>query len=99
MGPETTRLTSALLALGRAYAEHKKLKLTTVGMYAVNDSQLFSNVERGILRTTTYDRAMEFFDAMWPKAGLPWPASVPRPIKPPRSRAAQSAPGAANVEG
>lgn len=77
MGPMTKLLTTHLARLAAAYAGHKNLKLSTLGIFAVNDAEFFTRAERGVLRTTGYDKALAWFEAHWPK-DLAWPAGVPR---------------------
>lgn len=78
MGPMTKTLTGHMAALSAAYAAHKVLELSSLGVYAVNDAEFFARAARGMMRTGTYDKAMAWFDAHWP-VDLAWPAGVPRP--------------------
>lgn len=74
--------TDTLLRLARMYAAHRKLKLSTLATYAVNDGKFFKSLAAGggcTLRRAA--RAVEYFNQNWP-ADLEWPRDITRPAKP-----------------
>lgn len=71
--------TENLLQLARLFSQHRKLKLSTLGVYSVNDGTFFARLEAGSTCTLrTAARVCEWFSAHWP-ADLEWPKTIPRP--------------------
>jgi hypothetical protein len=69
-----------LLCCARAYAETRKLQLSTLGRLAVNDARFFTNLE-GTATTFTarkYDEVIRWFSAQWP-SDQEWPHGIERP--------------------
>lgn len=72
-----------LVALADAYSAHSDLKLTTIGVYAVNDGKFFERLKAGGGCTIkTANNVLNWFNIIYP-ADLEWPADIPRP---PRSK-------------
>lgn len=71
-------LARRMLLVAKAFAEARKLALTSVGVYAANDRRFFVTLEAGKLdyRVRTYDRVMKYFRTNWPANGT-WPPSIP----------------------
>lgn len=65
---------SNLLKLARAYADHERIKLGTVGRYVHGTTKIFDRLEEGDVSISlrTYDQMMAKFRARWP-ADLAWP--------------------------
>lgn len=63
-----------VLKLARAYAEHKELRLETVGRYFHGTSKIFDSLENGSvsLGLRKYDDMIAKFKEKWPE-DLPWP--------------------------
>lgn len=70
-----------LTILAEAYSAHRGLKLSTVGVYAVNDGKFFDRIKAGggcTIRTA--EKVMSWFGDVYP-ADLEWPREIPRPPK------------------
>lgn len=71
--------TQGLLQLAKLLSEHRKLKLSTLGVYSVNDGTFFARIGAGSTCTLrTAAKVCGWFDANWP-ADLEWPKAIPRP--------------------
>lgn len=77
----------AILQVANAYATHTGRKLSTVGVYLVNDGKFLDRLAKGHSCTLrTADRVMSWFSDNWP-ADLAWPRDIPRPPKTKREAA------------
>ncbi|MBD3787214.1 MAG: hypothetical protein IE922_09625 [Sphingomonadales bacterium] len=77
-----------LTNLANAYAAHRGLKLSTLGVYAVNDGKFFGRLAEGFdCRTKTAAKVAAWFAANWP-SDLEWPRDIPRPAAQKVGRAA-----------
>ncbi|SUZ33909.1 hypothetical protein ROE7235_03690 [Roseibaca ekhonensis] len=68
-----------LLKLAETLAAHTDKKVTTLGVYSVNDGKFFERIKRGggcTLKTAS--RVTEWFAENWPD-DLTWPSDIPRP--------------------
>ncbi len=76
-----------ILQVANAYATHTGRKLSTVGVYIVNDGKFLERLATGKSCTLrTADRVMAWFSDNWP-ADLEWPRDIPRPQKPKKEAA------------
>lgn len=70
-----------LLTLAETYSAHTSLKLSTIGVYALNDGKFFLRLQDGAGCTVrTAERAAQWFSDNWP-ADVAWPRDVARPPK------------------
>jgi hypothetical protein len=68
-----------LRVCAKAYADSKKLQLTTLGRIVAADSPFFTRLSSNSSFTIRkYDEVMRWFSANWPD-DLPWPEGVGRP--------------------
>ena len=68
-----------LVRLGRLYADHRGIKLSTAGRHLANHGAFFDRLLSG--HTLTEARAVRVarsISQQWP-VDMPWPADVPRP--------------------
>ncbi|MGK8234011.1 hypothetical protein ACLGGT_07485 [Roseovarius sp. MS2] len=66
-------------ALASSYSSHTGLKVSTLGVYAVNDGKFFLRLIGGYdCRTKTAQKVAEWFSDNWP-TDLEWPRDIPRP--------------------
>lgn len=76
-------LRSNLLNCASAFAEARRIKLSTLGRLAANDGPFFHRL-RDTSKTFTakkYDEVVAWFDVNWP-AEAAWPVTVARPSEP-----------------
>jgi hypothetical protein len=67
-----------LLTVARAYAEGRRLKLSTVSSRALGDGKKLAAMEGGAdIQVRRFEKTMQWFSDNWPDA--PWPADIPRP--------------------
>lgn len=65
-------ITEHITALARAYADHKGIALSTVGLRATNHGGFFARLQNGrSLTDSRYQRLIHWFRLNWP-AELPW---------------------------
>ena len=70
-----------LLSLAETYSAHTSLKLSTIGVYVLNDGKFFARLLGGGSCTVrTAERTAQWFSDNWP-ADVAWPRDVPRPPK------------------
>lgn len=65
--------------LASVLSEHRGLKLSTIGAYALRDGKFFKRLDRGggcTLRTAA--RLTEWLSQNWAE-DLEWPSDIPRP--------------------
>ena len=76
---ETVR--ADLLAVAKAYAAAKGIKMSSLGNYVRTDSTYFARLERGETKMVceVYDEIMQWLSDRWPE-GTRWPPHVGRPI-------------------
>jgi hypothetical protein len=68
-----------LLKLAEALAAHTDKKITTLGVYSVNDGKFFDRIRNGGSCTLkTPSRVTEWFHENW-SGDLAWPSDIPRP--------------------
>lgn len=61
------------------YAGHLGLKLSTLGIYVMNDGKFFVRIAGGgDCRSGTVKRVLQWFADRWP-ADLEWPRDIARP--------------------
>ena len=75
-----TELRENLLRCARAYAEARKLQLSTLGKLAVSDARFFTNLEGSGTTFTArkYDEVIRWFSDQWPD-NVKWPRGIRRP--------------------
>lgn len=71
-----------LLRCARAYAEARKLQLSTLGKLAVRDARFFTNLEGDATTFTArkYDEVIGWFSDQWPP-DAEWPEGIARPTE------------------
>lgn len=70
-----------IVTLAKSYGEHRSLKLSSLGVYTVNDGKFLVRLENGGDATTRMlHKALTWFDENWPQ-DLEWPYGVERPSK------------------
>lgn len=88
MSSDHTAMTNEhILRLGRALAEHRGLKLSTISTYIAGSGDTLERLQRG--RTMTIRRGEALLQKLsdrWP-ADLPWPPDIPRPPPSPKEAA------------
>ena len=81
--------TGQIIELAEAYAAHRGLKLSTLGVYIVNDGKFFERLRRGSSCTLkTAERAVSWFHENWAD-DLAWPQHIPRPEVAAKSKTAR----------
>jgi hypothetical protein len=74
-----TELRSNLMACASAYADARKVSLSTLGRLAAGDWRFFREDGAKTFTARKYDEVMIWFSGHWPD-GVDWPADVPRPV-------------------
>lgn len=69
-----------ILTLAARLGAHQGVTHWAISMRLAGKGDFLQRLERGgDCRTSTYERAMQFFAKTWP-ADLEWPSDVPRPV-------------------
>lgn len=70
-----------LLKLAETLAAHTDKKVTTLGVYSVNDGKFFERLKKGGGCTLkTAHRVLDWFDQNWAE-DLEWPEQIERPSR------------------
>lgn len=70
-----------ILTLAARLGAHQRVTHWAISMRLAGKGDFLQRLERGgDCRTSTYERAMQFFARTWP-ADLEWPSDVPRPAR------------------
>lgn len=74
-------LRESLIRVAKRYAEVRRLSLSRVSTLVLNDGKALDRIDSGgDLMTGSFERALEWFSANWPR-GASWPEDVERPAQ------------------
>lgn len=72
-------LRETLIIVANHYAQARRLSMSRVSTLVLNDGKALDRISSGgDLNTGSYERALEWFSANWPR-GAAWPEGVERP--------------------
>jgi hypothetical protein len=73
--------TEHILSVAKLYSTHTGRRLSTIGVYGVNDGKFFGRLETGNTCTIkTAEKMMQWLSDAFP-TDLAWPADIPRPMQ------------------